>query len=219
MAKNFDLLVVGAGPGGMAAGILAQKAGLSYLILEKGENPMQGIIDTYPKGKKVYPTIPKRYTQPFPVDEIRSALDSYRDQAETAQARVSELEERLAAVETVTDDAQPGTSIDLLRALDGAGSQSELLKELLPAISDHAARAVASGPVMVERAPLAQVDPDEAAPRGFVRLADRLRHLTRLAITEADPALATGPFITTMNDIMGLFIYFLMGRLLYGAFI
>ncbi|MFH0757569.1 MAG: magnesium transporter [Bacteroidota bacterium] len=33
-----------------------------------------------------------------------------------------------------------------------------------------------------------------------------------------DPALATGPFITTMNDIMGLFIYFLMGRLLYGTF-
>jgi magnesium transporter len=34
-----------------------------------------------------------------------------------------------------------------------------------------------------------------------------------------DPALATGPFITTMNDIMGLFIYFLMGRLLYQVFI
>lgn len=34
-----------------------------------------------------------------------------------------------------------------------------------------------------------------------------------------DPALATGPFITTMNDIMGLFIYFLMGRLLYEVFI
>ena len=33
-----------------------------------------------------------------------------------------------------------------------------------------------------------------------------------------DPALATGPFITTMNDIMGLFIYFLMGRVLYGIF-
>jgi len=40
--------------------------------------------------------------------------------------------------------------------------------------------------------------------------------LNRLKI---DPALATGPFITTMNDIMGLFIYFLMGRLLYGVFI
>jgi magnesium transporter len=39
--------------------------------------------------------------------------------------------------------------------------------------------------------------------------------LNRLKI---DPALATGPFITTMNDIMGLFIYFLMGRLLYHTF-
>lgn len=33
-----------------------------------------------------------------------------------------------------------------------------------------------------------------------------------------DPALATGPFITTSNDIIGLFIYFSMGRLLYGLF-
>ena len=38
-------------------------------------------------------------------------------------------------------------------------------------------------------------------------------------ITKFDPALATGPFITTMNDIMGLMIYFLMGRLLYSVFI
>ncbi len=31
-----------------------------------------------------------------------------------------------------------------------------------------------------------------------------------------DPALATGPFITTSNDIIGLFIYFLIGRMMYG---
>jgi len=31
-----------------------------------------------------------------------------------------------------------------------------------------------------------------------------------------DPALATGPFITTSNDIIGLFIYFMIGRLMYG---
>lgn len=30
-----------------------------------------------------------------------------------------------------------------------------------------------------------------------------------------DPALATGPFITTSNDILGLFIYFLIGRVMY----
>lgn len=34
----------------------------------------------------------------------------------------------------------------------------------------------------------------------------------------ADPALATGPFITTSNDIIGLLIYMLVGRMLYGAF-
>ncbi len=33
-----------------------------------------------------------------------------------------------------------------------------------------------------------------------------------------DPALATGPFITTSNDIIGLFIYFMIGRLMYGVF-
>lgn len=33
-----------------------------------------------------------------------------------------------------------------------------------------------------------------------------------------DPAVATGPFITTTNDILGLFIYFGIGRLLYGIF-
>lgn len=31
-----------------------------------------------------------------------------------------------------------------------------------------------------------------------------------------DPALATGPFITTTNDIIGLFFYFTIGRLMYG---
>ena len=33
-----------------------------------------------------------------------------------------------------------------------------------------------------------------------------------------DPAVATGPFITTLNDIVGLFIYLGIGRILYGVF-
>ncbi|HZH71796.1 MAG TPA: magnesium transporter [Mariniphaga sp.] len=32
---------------------------------------------------------------------------------------------------------------------------------------------------------------------------------------KVDPALATGPFITTMNDILGLFIYFIIGRMFF----
>ena len=31
-----------------------------------------------------------------------------------------------------------------------------------------------------------------------------------------DPAIATGPFITTLNDVVGLFIYFTIGMLIYG---
>ncbi len=86
MPAKLDMLIVGSGPGGMAAGILAKQKNLSYVILEKGRNPMQGIIDTYPKGKKVYPTIPKRYTRPFPVDEVRPPdervpVEVYIDQA------------------------------------------------------------------------------------------------------------------------------------------
>lgn len=86
MTAKLDMVIVGSGPGGMAAGILAKRKNLSYIILEKGHNPMQGIINTYPKGKKVYPTIPKRYTHPFPVDEIRPPeeripVEAYIDQA------------------------------------------------------------------------------------------------------------------------------------------
>ena len=34
---------------------------------------------------------------------------------------------------------------------------------------------------------------------------------------KVDPALATGPFITTINDVLGLFIYFLIGQLILSA--
>jgi magnesium transporter len=30
-----------------------------------------------------------------------------------------------------------------------------------------------------------------------------------------DPAIATGPFITTSNDLLGIVIYFSVGRMLY----
>jgi magnesium transporter len=33
-----------------------------------------------------------------------------------------------------------------------------------------------------------------------------------------NPAMATGPFVTTLNDIIGITIYFLMGRMLYSFF-
>src|SRR5712691_10403633 len=49
--------------------------------------------------------------------------------------------------------------------------------------------AVTAVHVVVQRAAFAQRNADEAALGGLGRLADRLRHLARLAVAEADPAL------------------------------
>jgi magnesium transporter len=35
---------------------------------------------------------------------------------------------------------------------------------------------------------------------------------------KVNPALATGPFVTTLNDIIGISIYFIVGRILYSVF-
>ena len=87
MAETYDIVIIGAGPGGLAAGILAQRAGLRYVILEKGRRVLQGIIDSYPKGKRVYPTIPKDHSGPFPVSELtppkeKVPVETYVDQIE-----------------------------------------------------------------------------------------------------------------------------------------
>jgi thioredoxin reductase len=66
----YDVVIVGAGPGGLASAIKAKEMGLSYVVLEKGESIFQGIIDSFPSGKKVYPTIPKGQTEPCPVPEL-----------------------------------------------------------------------------------------------------------------------------------------------------
>ena len=66
----YDVAIIGAGPGGLACALKAAELGLSYLLLEKGQNAFQGIIDSYPRGKKVYPTIPKGESGPFPVEDL-----------------------------------------------------------------------------------------------------------------------------------------------------
>jgi thioredoxin reductase len=67
---TYDVVIVGAGPGGLASAIRAKEMGLSYVVLEKGESIFQAIIDSFPSGKKVYPTIPKGQTEPYPISEL-----------------------------------------------------------------------------------------------------------------------------------------------------
>ncbi|MBR9984829.1 MAG: NAD(P)-binding domain-containing protein [Desulfosarcina sp.] len=46
------------------------KESLSYILLEKGTAVFQGIIDSYPHGKKVYPSVPKGEPGTFAIPEL-----------------------------------------------------------------------------------------------------------------------------------------------------
>lgn len=59
----------------MACAIKAVELGLNYVLLEKGVRPFQGIIDSYPKGKKVFPTIPKDETGPYPIPDLEPGAE------------------------------------------------------------------------------------------------------------------------------------------------
>ncbi len=87
MSKIHDIVIIGAGPGGLAAGVLASEAGKSYLIIEKGKRPFQSIIDSFPKSKTVYPTIPKNYTDAYQVEMLappkeKVTVEKYIEQIE-----------------------------------------------------------------------------------------------------------------------------------------
>jgi thioredoxin reductase (NADPH) len=53
-AKNFDVVIIGAGPIGMACGIECIKNGLSYIIIEKG--PLVNSIFNYPLNMTFFST-------------------------------------------------------------------------------------------------------------------------------------------------------------------
>ncbi|HJV66610.1 MAG TPA: NAD(P)-binding domain-containing protein [Geomonas sp.] len=71
MDQIYDVIIVGGGPGGVAAAYLCHKQGLSHLLIESGKAVFHGISTTYPEGKNVYPSKPKDDPEPFMVEELR----------------------------------------------------------------------------------------------------------------------------------------------------
>jgi thioredoxin reductase len=71
MNTIHDVVIVGGGPGGVAAAYLCHKSSLDYLLIEQGKTVFQGIANTYPEGKNVYPSRPKENPEPFLVEELR----------------------------------------------------------------------------------------------------------------------------------------------------
>jgi len=71
MNSIYDVLIIGGGPAGLSTAFICHKHGLSYLVLESGKAVFQGIANTYPQGKLVYPSKPKDAPEPFLVEELR----------------------------------------------------------------------------------------------------------------------------------------------------
>lgn len=99
-----DVAIIGAGPGGLACAIKAASLGLSYVLLEKGSNAFQGIVDSYPRGKKVYPTIPKGESGPFPLEDL--APNPNNEPVEEYLAKIEKCLEKYAITIRTSEDFQ-----------------------------------------------------------------------------------------------------------------
>ena len=100
----YDVAIIGAGPGGVACAIRATTLGLSYILLEKGSQVFQGILDSYPRGKKVYPTIPKAESDPFPIEELTP--DANNEPVEEYLAKVQACLEKYDVTIRPSEDFQ-----------------------------------------------------------------------------------------------------------------
>lgn len=117
--RIYDVIVVGGGPCGLAAGIEATKAGLSHLILEKGS--ITESIRQYPRLMRFFSTAENIEIGgiPFPVSSVKAnrneALQYYRKVAAYYKLntkvfheveRVQKLDDMFTVVTTAGDEYQ-----------------------------------------------------------------------------------------------------------------
>lgn len=106
MNKTLDIVIIGAGPIGLACGIEAEKAGLSYLIIEKG--CLVNSLYNYPKNMTFFSTSEKLEIGEVPFishnnKPVRSeALEYYRRVATTWNLNIK-LYEKVLAVNNEKD--------------------------------------------------------------------------------------------------------------------
>jgi thioredoxin reductase len=101
--ETYDVAIVGAGPGGLACAFKAKEMGLSYVVLEKGESILQGFIDRYPSGKKIYPTLPKGESGPFSVPDLEPGNEPVEAYVEKVKSCVEKHEMHVRLGEDVND--------------------------------------------------------------------------------------------------------------------
>ncbi len=108
----YDVLVVGAGPTGMACGIEALRAGLNLLIVEKG--CLVNSLFTYPSGMTFFTSRERLEIGELPLPSVNvkptraEALEYYRRVAETYQLPIH-YHERVMSVEALNGAFAVGT--------------------------------------------------------------------------------------------------------------
>ena len=118
--------------------------------LETVTNRLDFVVETLEELVKearasVQEAVPEDGAELFPIEEVEHSIGELADRIRTSDDRATRLEETVADLQARLRDAETsarGISLDVLRTLDAARSQSELLRELLPLLSEHVARAV-----------------------------------------------------------------------------
>ena len=72
---DYDVVIIGAGPGGIAASIKAKELGLTCLTIEKGDDILAGMTASSPPGKSVYPSVPKGSQNEFAIPFLKPPED------------------------------------------------------------------------------------------------------------------------------------------------
>lgn len=72
---DYDVVIIGTGPGGIAASVKAEELGLNYLVIEKGDDILAGMVGFFPPGKSIYPSVPKGSQNIFAIPFLKPPED------------------------------------------------------------------------------------------------------------------------------------------------
>ena len=73
------------------------------MVLEKGNSILQGLIDSYPSGKKVYPTIPKGHSESFPLHDLEPSNEPVEEYVNKVKGRIARHDIKVHLGEELSD--------------------------------------------------------------------------------------------------------------------
>lgn len=97
MGKNYDTIIIGAGPAGLAAGLYAARGRLKTLILEKGQVGGQ-ITSTYEIDN--YPGSRDKPTGPILAERMKEQCENFGAQIAQEEVKSIEKENKLFRIQT-----------------------------------------------------------------------------------------------------------------------